>query len=641
MKGKNYTITYGESVPNFEYTVEGGNLEGKPSITCNAGSHPAAGIYDIVVSKGSVTNYKVSYVNGTLTVKKAPLTVSVDNCSKYKGEENPNFNIKYDGFKWSDNANSLTTKPTASCEANQWSPAGTYPITLSGAESPNYDFKYVNGTLTVKDVFKLTITPMGNGLVTYNGNFISKYSQFDVNEGEAVKLTFVPDDGYRLESFTLNGEDATKSVYKNAYTIYRMSNDINILVTFGESQGDFQLGNVRYRILSASSKTVVVEKSTTYSGHLVIPMSVKYDGTDWSVVGVDDNAFNYCTSLISVELPQSLVSDNVGNSLFVGCSSLAAIIWNPDYAMTNTMLGVVDNPNLLFYAGSSSYVPSGIANTVVDGKAKSITLQDVANGNGNFYCPKAFTANTITYTHNYTMESAINGIQGWETLALPFDVQKIEHSREGTIVPFIKYHRENADERPFWLYTYGSSGFERSEVIAANHAYIICMPNNSEYDSEYRLNGQVTFSSQNVTVESSSTKYTQRKSDKELCPAFCLQEKSANVYALNVTNDLHGETGNRAPGSAFISNLRDVSPFEAYMTTTTGGSRLVIDIEFDDATGIGFLSDYDIFTSRQYIYSLTGQLVYQGHSREEFQKVLKQLPAGVYIINGRKQQIKK
>ena len=77
------------------------------------------------------------------------------------------------------------------------------------------------------------------------------------------------------------------------------------------------------------------------------------------------------------------------------------------------------------------------------------------------------------------------------------------------------------------------------------------------------------------------------------------------------------------------------------MTTTTGGSRLVIDIEFDDATGIGFLSDYDIFTSRQYIYSLTGQLVYQGHSREEFQKVLKQLPAGVYIINGRKQQIKK
>ena len=133
-----------------------------------------------------------------------------------------------------------------------------------------------------------------------------------------------------------------------------------------------------------------------------------------------------------------------------------------------------------------------------------------------------------------------HGVQGWETLALPFDVQKIEHSREGTIVPFIKYHRENADERPFWLYTYGSSGFERSEVIAANHAYIICMPNNSEYDSEYRLNGQVTFSSQNVTVESSSTKYTQRKSDKELCPAFCLQEKSANVYALNVTNDLHG-----------------------------------------------------------------------------------------------------
>jgi hypothetical protein len=166
------------------------------------------------------------------------------------------------------------------------------------------------------------------------------------------------------------------------------------------------------------------------------------------------------------------------------------------------------------------------------------------------------------------------------------------------------------------------------------------MPNNAEYDSEYRLNGQVTFSSQNVTVESSAWNCNQRKGDKEFCPAFCLQKQSAEVYALNVSNDLHNETGNRVPGSAFISNLRAVSPFEAYMTTATNRSRSVIDIEFDDATGIGFLSDSDIPSSRQRIYSLTGQLVFQGDSREEFQKVLKKLPVGVYIINGRKQQIK-
>ena len=635
---QSYTITYGDELPaTYEYNVVGGTVTGQPSITCSAKKDSPVGKYSIIVTKGTLNSTdKLTYTRGTLTIVPATLTASVGNYQRYKGQENPKFEVTCEGFRNGETASVLKQQPVPACAATTSSPAGRYPITLSGGLADNYTFDYVNGELTVIDNNVLNIASQGHGCVKYGNNIIRSNNSYEVTPGSSVVLAFTPDDGYYLSNLTLNGQDVLGNVSNNSYTISNVSQDMSVIAQFSERLGDFVVDGISYTIISSPNKTLSVAQGN-YQGHVKIPAKVDHDGQTWSVVGLADNAFNNSTSLLTIELPSSLKVSEVGISLFTGCTSLAAIIWNANSAMTPAQLGVVNNQNLLFYANSKSFVPEGIINAVVNGNADQLVLTD---GGGNFYCPTQFTAKSATYTHNYTMESAINGVQGWETLALPFDVQKIEHSREGALVPFIKYHRDNANERPFWLYTYGNSGFERSDVIAANRAYIICMPNNAEYDSEYRLNGQVTFSSQNVTVESSAWNCNQRKGDKEFCPAFCLQKQSAEVYALNVSNDLHNETDNRLPGSAFISNLRAVSPFEAYMTTATNRSRSVIDIEFDDATGIGFLSDSDIPSSRQRIYSLTGQLVFQGDSREEFQKVLKKLPVGVYIINGRKQQIK-
>ena len=71
---RSYTITYGDPLPQFEYDTSGVTLNGTPAISCSATANSDAGTYDIVVSKGSVSNYNVSYVNGTLTIKKAVLT---------------------------------------------------------------------------------------------------------------------------------------------------------------------------------------------------------------------------------------------------------------------------------------------------------------------------------------------------------------------------------------------------------------------------------------------------------------------------------------------------------------------------------------------------------------------------------------
>ena len=101
------------------------------------------------------------------------------------------------------------------------------------------------------------------------------------------------------------------------------------------------------------------------------------------------------------------------------------------------------------------------------------------------------------------METGGNG-KGWETIALPFDVQRIVHSTRGEIVPFAGYGSAS-NRKPFWLGNMSASGFKRASSIQANEPYIIAMPNNSKYNNDYNLAGDVTFSADNVQVAKTPT----------------------------------------------------------------------------------------------------------------------------------------
>lgn len=336
--------------------------------------------------------------------------------------------------------------------------------------------------------------------------------------------------------------------------------------------------------------------------------------------------------MLSFVSPKELTS--AGGRLFADCSRLAAVVWNADVTLKDNTFEGVNNPNLLLYVKKSKYKPSGITNVVVDGTAESIVLKDSKEGNANFYCPKAFTATNISYTHDYKQQTAVGVTRGWETLTLPFTVQKITHESHGALKPF----DAEGEGKPFWLMKLEEDGLKNVTTIEANQPYVISMPNNANvYAEEYNQGGMVTFAAENAEVpvtdpqDNSGVGMTLR-------PVYQLLSKATGVYALNVGEELDGNP----EGSIFKSDYRDVRPFEVYLIHSGNASRVIALSRLgggDGTTGINdaMLRKYEESPDEVVkVYSLSGAMLKQGKRNE----VIKNLPKGIYIINNKKVVIK-
>lgn len=301
--------------------------------------------------------------------------------------------------------------------------------------------------------------------------------------------------------------------------------------------------------------------------------------------------------------------------------TIAAIVWNADDALTSEMLSGITNPNLLVYVTEASKAPSGVQNLIINGTAAEIILTD-ASGNNNFYCPQSFTAQSISYTRNFSQATQIDVCQGWETISLPFTVQSIRHQANGALVPF----GAGNNGYPFWLRQLSNSGLSRATAIEANRPYLICMPNNTVYPSVYNQAGNITFSATNVTVPVTSEQ-TASGAGVTLRPAFQQVAQSGSVYALNV-----GEARGEYPeGSVFERNYREIRPFQAY-TSHGSGTRFITVSSMgggdDGFTGIESIDSEDTDDNGTW-HTLDGR-------RLEGKPVKK----GVYIKDGRKYIIK-
>jgi len=198
-------------------------------------------------------------------------------------------------------------------------------------------------------------------------------------------------------------------------------------------------------------------------------------------------------------------------------------------------------------------------NVVINGMAEKISL---THGKG-FRSPQAFKAKDITYKRNFSMKSGnkINAA-GWEAIVLPFDVQSFSNEKQGELAPF---NSGKKGVKPFWLAQMTTDGFEHTTAMKANKPYIISLPNSESYEDEFNISGEVQFHAEDADgVEVKATSYKElariEGSNRIMVPAYETVFKHDTVYAINPATyeDI-------APGGAFVRNLRDVQPFEAYL----------------------------------------------------------------------------
>lgn len=151
----NQSIGYGQAIPNLTARFVGlVNGDTPASISGLSLSTPAKnnspnGVYPIQVSGGSNPNYTIVRVDGTLTINKANLVVTVLPAVKKYGEALPRFEAQITGFLDGDDA-SLVSGLTFQTTATSKSDVGSYTIVAANASAANYGFVYVPGTLSVE-----------------------------------------------------------------------------------------------------------------------------------------------------------------------------------------------------------------------------------------------------------------------------------------------------------------------------------------------------------------------------------------------------------------------------------------------------------------------------------------------------------
>ena len=107
--------------------------------------------------------------------------------------------------------------------------------------------------------------------------------------------------------------------------------------------GDMMIiNNIKYTLDDNNNSAVVSGNTIDISTNVVIPSSVSYDsGISYSVTSIGNSAFESCTGLSSVTIPNSVTS--IGDSAFNGCSSLRSLTWEDSSIFSSIGETVFDN----------------------------------------------------------------------------------------------------------------------------------------------------------------------------------------------------------------------------------------------------------------------------------------------------------
>ena len=339
VRAKSYSRQYGDENPVFEFDTEGAALDGTPEIVCSAVANSPVGSYTIEVKQGSIKNYNVHFESGTLTITKAPLTISAGSYTKKQGDAMPVFKASYAGFKNGENESVLTKRPIFSCDANEVSAPAEYAVTISGAEAENYAISYEQGVLTVTGMPKPIIstdeatlritTETDNAVIYYtldgtepNENARKYKEPINLYASCEIKAIAVKDDAKSEVSFAEYHDAEYPNIVKVGDII--TANIIN--------NGEENLPMI-FKVTSVYPFEVCMMYKGNYVegwsneqilGDIEIPAQVTANGIAFSIKRIGDSALAYSRNVTSIKLNEGI--EHIDGSAFRAMEKIVELV---------------------------------------------------------------------------------------------------------------------------------------------------------------------------------------------------------------------------------------------------------------------------------------------------------------------------
>lgn len=283
---------YFEENPQLAYSYSGfvnnedeGVLSKKPVVRTTADIGSAVGVYPIEVGGAEATNYEIGYQKGSLTINKRSVFVSTKNYTRAYGEENPAFELTYNGFVNNEDESICLVKPKAKTEATKDSDVGTYPITISNGVAENYEFEYSNGTLTIEKAYQT---------LTWEQDFsgVLQYAQIELNATatSGLDVTYTLIEGKDVANlYTLGNKTyldiltpgsivimAQQEGTRNYYSSEKLYKTIEVQgKTVTLTMKDGEQGELRENVISGQSREITILPAKDYKIH-----SVTYNDMD-------------------------------------------------------------------------------------------------------------------------------------------------------------------------------------------------------------------------------------------------------------------------------------------------------------------------------------------------------------------------
>lgn len=415
------------------------------------------------------------------------------------------------------------------------------------------------GTGAFANCKSLTSVDMPNTVTTLeNGTYQNCTNLKDVKLSDNLKRIGAENDHYSGSSFegcqNLASIDIPASVswinsfsFKNCVNLKTVTFHEGLQVIGGKS---FQGCSSLVSVSIPKSVTSIGDESFCYCSSLN-EMNLSQEGTP----EINSSAFAY-SGLSSITIPETVTS--VGGGILNGCSRLTSIFWECNRDVPNII--DLNSTSCLLYLSHDVKCPSTWKNVIEPGGvAQTIVLKNEKR----YLCPKAFTANKISYTREFTMKTIPGKAAGWQTIILPFSVQTITDKDGNRLAPFMA--EGDGIWKRFWLRELQADGtYKDVTAIEANKPYLIAMPNAEEYASEYCISGNVTFEADNVSLGETPEIVPTDGGAYSMYGTYDWVTGTRKVYALNLDNWSDGSVYYEK-GSVFVPSLRDVAPFECYL----------------------------------------------------------------------------